>query len=358
MTILHRFDLRLQNISPSRLFDIGRIDELKGRWVAGGQLNPQILARLKQSVLITSTGASTRIEGSRLSDEEIEKLMRGIVIQTFADRDKQEVEGYFELLQNVFDSWPSLALNENTIKHFHQELLKYVDKDQLHPENPKGNYKKTENKVHMVDGAGNSIGILFDTTPAWLTPAVMQELVLWTHQAFQNQQYHPLLVIGNFLVEFLQIHPFQDGNGRLSRILTNFLLLKMGYLYTPYVSQEKLIEDNKADYYVALRTSQKTFNTTQEDIGPWLLFFFKILLLQAQQAVALLTNANLEKTLSPIQLSVWHYLQSVDEAAPLAIIQATGVARATLNQALNKLLRLKRIERIGQGRSTRYRVSS
>src|SRR3990167_633300 len=224
-----RFNQRLQNLAPSILSDVAKIDELKGMWVAGAQLNPVVLSRLKQSVLITSTGASTRIEGAKLSDEDVEKLMRGLYVEKFTDRDKQEVKGYFELLQNVFNSWKSLSFNEGTIKHFHQELLKYVEKDKLH----RGEYKKSENKVHMVNSAGKSVGILFDTTPAYLTQKEMLELVDWTKDALAAKESHSLLIIGNFLVEFLNIHPFQDGNGRISRILTNLLMLHSDYPYVP-----------------------------------------------------------------------------------------------------------------------------
>jgi len=347
----NRFDQRLATI-PSEIWSkITQIDELKGQWIAGARLSPQVLGRLKRSVLITSTGASTRIEGARLSDEDVEKLMRGIDIQKFTDRDKQEVKGYFELLENVFDSWKSLKLSESAIKHFHKELLKYVAKDETH----RGDYKKIENKVEMIDAAGKSVGVLFDTTPAYLTPKETQELVEWTQATLQEKKYHPLLIVGNFLVEFLQIHPFQDGNGRLSRVLTNLLLLREGYLYMPYISHEKLVEDNKPEYYLALRQSQKTFKTDKETIVPWLDFFFTIFLKQSQMAVELLSKENIEKLLSKKQLSIWQYLQTVEEAAPGEIAKKAKVARPTVNQALDKLLRLKKVERIGLGRSTRYR---
>lgn len=346
-----RFDQRLENIPAEIWSKITQIDELKGQWIAGARLSPQVLGRLKRSVLITSTGASTRIEGARLSDEDVEKLMRGINIQKFTDRDKQEVKGYYELLKNVFDSWKNLKFSESSIKHFHKELLKYVTKDETH----RGDYKKTENKVEMIDAAGKSVGILFDTTPAYLTPKEMQELVEWTQEALAEKKYHPLLIVGNFLVEFLQIHPFQDGNGRLSRVLTNLLLLKEGYLYMPYISHEKLVEDNKPDYYMALRRSQKTFKTEHEDITPWLDFFLTIFLKQSQMAVELLSKENTEKLLSKKQLSIWQYLQEVEEATPGEIAKKARVARPTVNQALDKLLRLKKVERIGLGRSTRYR---
>lgn len=347
----NKLDQRLQQIPAEIWLKITKIDELKGQWIAGARLSPQVLGRLKRSVLITSTGASTRIEGARLSDEDVEKLMRGIDIQKFSDRDKQEVKGYYELLENVFDLWKSLRLNESTIKHFHKELLKYVKKDEAH----RGEYKKRENQVQMINAVGESVGVLFDTTPAYLTPKEMQELIEWTQETITEKKYHPLLIVGNFLVEFLQIHPFQDGNGRLSRVLTNLLLLKEGYLYMPYVSHEKLVEDNKPDYYLALRKSQKTFRTKHENIIPWLDFFLTIFLKQSEIAVDLLSKENIEKLLTKKQLAVWQYLESVDEATPLEIADKTKVAYPTVRQALNKLMRLKKVERIGQGRSTRYR---
>lgn len=351
-TNLNHFDKRLQTIPAGIISLIAAIDELKGRWIAGANLHPQILGRLKQSVLITSTGSSTRIEGANLSDSDVENLMRGISVQKFKDRDAQEVKGYYELLKNVFDSWETIKLGEGTIKHFHQEILKYVEKDTFH----RGQYKITENKVQMVDAKGNIVGTIFDTTPAYLTPIKMHELVEWTIETLKNKNYHPLLVIGNFVVEFLKIHPFRDGNGRLSRILTNLLMLQAGYLYMPYISHEKLVEEKKQEYYVALRKTQITFKSEKADIIPWLTFFLTIILIQSKQAVELLTADNVEKILSKKQLAVLEYLQSVKESAPLEIAKNTKVARPTVNQVLKKLLHLKKIERIGLGRSTRYRM--
>jgi len=345
------FNQRLENLPTEIWVMITKIEELKGQWITGARLSPQVLGRLKRSVLVTSTGASTRIEGAKLSDEDIEKLMRGISIQKFADRDKQEVKGYYELLQNIFDSWKHIRFSESTIKHFHKELLKHVHKDRLHL----GEYKKTENKVQMIDAEGKSIGILFDTTPAYLTPKEMQELVEATQNALKESKFPPLLIAGNFLVEFLKIHPFQDGNGRISRILTNLLLLHAGYQYMPYVSHEKLVEDNKADYYMALRKSQKTFGTPNPNIVPWLDFFLSVVYKQSKLAVELLSKENIEKLLSPKQIAVWEYLQTVDEASPKDISQNAKVALPTVAQALGKLIQLKKVERIGLGRSTRYR---
>jgi len=347
-----KFDQRLKNIPDNIWSTITQIDHLQGQWIAGAKLSPQILGRLKKSILITSTGASTRIEGSKLSDEDVEKMMKGISVQKFTNRDKQKVKAYYELLENIFNSWRTLRFSEGSIKHLHNEILKYVDKDKKH----KGNYKKQENKVHMVNNAGESVGILFNTTPAYLTPKQMQELVEWTNNSLKEKKYHSLLIISNFLVEFLKIHPFEDGNGRLSRILTNLLLLKQGYEYMPYISHEKLIEDNKLDYYMALRKSQKTIDSKKEDITQWLEFFLNILLKQSQMAIELLSTENIEKLLTLKQTAVWEYLKKIDNiATPMEIAKNTKIAQPTVRQVLNKLMKLKKIERIGQGRSTGYR---
>lgn len=349
-----RFDKRLNNLPTDIISLIASIDELKGRWVASANLHPQILGRLKKSVLITSTGSSTRIEGSRLSDEDIENLMRGIKVQKFRDRDFQEAKSYYELLQNVFNSWETMKLNEGTIKHLHKEVLKYVEKDVFH----RGQYKQADNQVRMVDAQGKIVGTIFATTPAYLTPFEMRDLVTWTNKELQNKKYHPLLIIGNFLVEFLKIHPFQDGNGRVSRILTNLLLLQTGYLYMPYISHEKIVEDNKPEYYLALRKAQKTFKAKGENITSWLLFFLDCLLTQSKMAIELLSLETIEKILSEKQLIVWNYLQKVKESSPLEISKNTPVLRPTVKQALKKLSDLRKIERIGLGRSSRYRVLS
>ena len=196
--ISKRFNKRISTLPEEVHALIDNIDLQKSKWISGANLGTQTLSKLKKSVLVTSTGASTRIEGSELSDEDVERLIRGLSMQKFKDRDKQEVQGYYEILNNVFDSYRTIPFSESTIKFFHRELLKYTEKDQLH----RGNYKNTENKVAMVNSTGEVGQILFDTTEAWCTPKEMQELVEWTQEAFLEKKYHPLLIIGNFIVEF------------------------------------------------------------------------------------------------------------------------------------------------------------
>lgn len=352
MPKINKFDKRLENIPGGLWTTIAKIDELKGRWIAGANLSPQTLGRLKRSVLVTSSGASTRIEGAKLSDEEVEKVIKGLNIQKFSDRDEQEARGYFELLEKVF-SMPKekLKFSESIIKSYHKELLKYVSKDERH----RGEYKPQDNKVEMFDKDGKPIGVMFEPTSAYLTPKEMSELVEWTVASQGGKKYHPLLVVGSFVVEFLKIHPFQDGNGRLSRILTNMLMLMTGYDYMPYVSHEKLIEDNKADYYIALRKSQKSFNSKNSTIIPWLEFFLNIVLRQSEAAVKLMSGESMETILTLKQLAVWDYIQSHDEATSGEMAKALKMPKPTVNQAIDKLLNLKKIERLGMGRGVRYR---
>ncbi len=344
------FKKRLDQIPNNIWNKITKIDEIKGQWTTNAMLSPQALSRLKRSVLVTSTGSSTRIEGAHLSDSEIEKLMKGIAIQKFSDRDKQEVQGYFELLQNIFNSFDTIAISENSIKHLHKELLKYVTKDAGHL----GNYKKMENKVQMIREDGKILATLFNPTPPYLTQKEMQELVEWTRKSIKEELYHPLIIVGNFVIEFLKIHPFQDGNGRLSRVLTNLLMLQLGYNYVPYVSHEKLIESSKSKYYLALRKSQNTFKTKKQNITYWLEFFMEVLLNQARYAIKIISKENIESVLSNKQLLVWECLQKSFEITPKQIFEQTQIARPTINQALEKLIQLKKIKRLGLGRATRY----
>jgi Fic family protein len=342
---------RIQQLPQSNYLLISKIDELKGRWVGGLNLSPQILNRLKRSVLASSAGASTRIEGSKLTDAEVENLMRGLTMQKMGDRDAQEVRGYYEVLQMIFDSYAAISFTENSILHLHNQLLKYSDRDERH----KGHYKNLENSVEMRDKSGTLLSVLFDTTPAYLTPKEMQELIAWTQNALQAKENHSLIVIAAFIVSFLKIHPFVDGNGRLSRVLTNLLLLQAGYIYVPYVSHEKLIEDTKGDYYIALRRSQTTFGTKSESIAPWVEYFLDTSLQQAKRALDLLSAEDIETLLSPQQLKVWSYLEGIQESTPGEIAEHTGVARPTVSQALSRLMEMHRVERIGRGSTTRYR---
>ena len=348
--ITQKFDHRIKHPEPHIVALLAEIDGIRGEFKSGLRMTPQAITNLRKSTLVTSAGASNRIEGGKLNDEEVEKVMQGLAISKFADRDSQEVQGYLEVLQNVFDSFQTLPLRESVITSLHNQLLKYSHKDDTH----RGGYKKKENTVGVLGPDGKVARIMFETTPAYLTPKEMQELVDWTVDAFEKNRFHPLLIIANFIVEFLKIHPFEDGNGRLSRVLTNLLLLRSGYQFIQYVSHEQIVERRKDEYYIALRKSQETFKTDHDTISPWLNFFLSVVKEQATKALSYLEEEKVEDTLSPKQFEVWKYLSSVGEAAPGDIARATGIVPVTVSQALDRLIEIGKVKRIGRGRGTRY----
>jgi Fic family protein len=229
---------RLQNLSAKDLTrllpKISKLDEFKGSWSSSKSLSPQALGRLKRSIVVTSTGASTRIEGSQLSDREVEGLLKGLKTNKLKDRDSQEVAGYAEVLSIVFDSYRDIPFTEGLILQFHGQILKYSEKDQQR----RGKYKSNPNQVVAFDTDGKKT-ILFNPTEPHLTTSEMRELIEWTKAELKSDKFHTLFIVANFILEFLAIHPFHDGNGRLSRILTNLLLAQAGYTYMPTSRSKK-----------------------------------------------------------------------------------------------------------------------
>jgi Fic family protein len=233
-------------ITPDILALIAELDEFKGAWRALGTLAPERLSALRRVATIESIGSSTRIEGSKLSDQEVGKLLGNIEIRQLDSRDEQEVAGYAAVMETVFAHADSIDLTENHIRQLHRDLLIYSSKDERH----RGRYKTLPNSVSAFDVEGKKIGIVFETATPFDTPRLMTELVEWARATLDGKRLHPLLVIAIFTVVFLEIHPFQDGNGRLSRVLTTLLLLRSGYTYVPYSSLESVIEQSKEGYYL------------------------------------------------------------------------------------------------------------
>ncbi|MDR2716491.1 MAG: Fic family protein [Treponema sp.] len=266
-------DVKNIKITPQMLAQIAELDEYKGAWTGFSRLRPEQLKTLKKVATIESIGSSNRIEGNKLSDAEVEDFLSHIDKKSFKSRDEEEVAGYAEIMNIIFDNYSVIPLSENYIKQLHQILLKYVGKDKRH----RGEYKKLSNTVAAYDEKGKEIGIVFETASPFDTPILMEELVEWTRKNLDDPLLHPLIVIGVFVVHFLAIHPFQDGNGRLSRALTAMLLLKKGYAYVPYSSIESIIEASKDGYYRALRRTQKNIHHGKVDYEPWLSFFLTTL---------------------------------------------------------------------------------
>jgi len=331
---------------------IAQIDEFKGLWKGVGQMSPHILKQLKTSVIITSTGASTRIEGSTMNDDEVARLLRGLKSKGPTGRDEEEVAGYADLLGRVFDHYETMMLSENRILQFHEILLHFSTKDVLH----KGDYKTADNIVVMRRSNEEDI-VLFRPTPPYLVKKEMGDVIAWTNEHRDGHEFHPLLVLINFIFEFLAIHPFHDGNGRLSRALTNLLLLQAGYAYIPYVSLEEIIEERKPEYYLSLRETQKHHKTEAEDITAWVEFMLNALLEQTKRAQLLLANAPTENLLSKKQIAIYELFADGSTLGVKEISKRLKgeIAESTIKKSLAQLVALKLLERTGRARSTRYK---
>ncbi len=338
-------------ITPEILSLIARIDEFKGAWRALGTLAPDRLSALRRVATIESIGSSTRIEGSKLSDREVEQLLSNLEIKSFATRDEQEVAGYAELMDLVFASWPDIPFTENHIKQLHQILLRYSEKDIRH----RGNYKTHSNSVAAFDAHGAQIGIVFQTATPFDTPRLMTELVAWMNEARETIHLHPLLVIALSIVVLLEIHPFQDGNGRLSRVLTMLLLLQAGYDYAPYSSLESVVEQDKEAYYLALRQTQGTIRTESPNWQPWLIFFLRSL---AEQVRRLEKKVEREKivlaAMPELSLQIVEFVRAHGRVTIGAATKLTGASRNTLKQHFRALVERGTLNPHGSGRGAWY----
>ncbi len=340
-------------ITPEILSLIARIDEFKGAWRALGTLAPDRLSALRRVATIESIGSSTRIEGSKLSDREVEQLLSNLEIKSFATRDEQEVAGYAELMDLAFTSWQDIPFTENYIKQLHQILLRYSEKDTWH----RGNYKTHSNSVAAFDENDVQIGIVFQTATPFDTPRLMTELVAWVQEQLAAGRLHPLLIVALCVVVFLEIHPFQDGNGRLSRVLTTLLLMRAGYAYVPYSSLESVIEQNKEAYYLALRQTQGTIRTEAPDWQPWLAFFLRSL---AEQVRRLEKKVEREKlvlaSLPGLSLRIVEFAREHGRVTIGEAVKLTGASRNTLKQHFRALVERGYLNQHGSGRGVWYEL--
>jgi Fic family protein len=333
---------------------ISQIDEFKGRWSATHLLAPDRFKFLKHVATIESIGSSTRIEGVKLTDLQIEKLLSGLQAHSFRTRDEEEVAGYAAAMELIFSSFTELTLTENHIKQLHSVLLKFSHKDSRH----RGEYKKFPNNVEAFDSQGKSIGVIFKTISPFKTPTEMTELVTWTNENLENENYHPLLVVATFGVHFLAIHPFQDGNGRLSRVLTTLLLLRLNYSYMPYSSLERVIEANKENYYLALRRAKQTLFKDDSKLGEWLLFFLQSMAKQKENLESKLDQEILLNQLSELSSEILVFIKDRGRATIGEIVTITNQNRNTVKVHLRDLVQKGYLVQKGIGKGTWYALNN
>ena len=329
---------------------IAEIDEFKGYWKGMATLSANFLSNLRILATIESIGSSTRIEGAKLSDSEVSALLKGLERRSFKSRDEQEVAGYAEALQLVQDSYDEIDLTENHIKYLHQVLLKFSEKDTWHL----GEYKKHPNHVAAFDADGREIGIIFETASPFDTPQMMETLLTDTGKNLKDADTHPLMAIADFIVRFLAIHPFQDGNGRLSRILTNLLLLRSGYTYVQYSSHESIVEANKDKYYSALRTAQMKLNSGERSPEIWTELFLEMLKNQKDLLLKKVDREKIAHALPDVSIQILNLAREHGRITVSFATKVLQINRNTVKKHLQHLVRSEKLVLHGKGRGSYY----
>jgi Fic family protein len=330
---------------------IAEIDEFKGAWRAFKNLSPERLVQLERVATIESVGSSTRIEGSKLTDKQVEQLLSGLQVQKFGSRDEQEVVGYAELMETIFQSWQDIPLTEEFVQQMHQILLKYSEKDHWH----RGGYKQMPNHVVAKDENGNEVGVVLETASPFDTPFLMKTIVEEAQAMLVEGKLHPLLVIAMFIVSFLSIHPFQDGNGRISRVLTTYLLLKSGYTYVPFSSLESFVERNKKQYYLALRQTQVTLKMPKPNWTPWIMFFLQSLKSQKDHLEAKVQQEHILLSQQPeVAQLILDIVGSRGRVTISDLEKLTSLPKSKLRRNLEKLVATNQLRQNGHQKGTYY----
>lgn len=332
---------------------LSELDTYRGSWKARENQHGRYLKELRKIATIESTGASTRIEGARLTDQEVEKLMASLKITSFESRDQQEVAAYYEALEVILDNYADIEISERYMHQLHGILLKHCEKDQAH----RGKYKTSSNKVvaNYPDGTQK---VLFDPTPPHLARSEMQQLLQWLNERMEMRDMHPLVITAGFIYEFLSIHPYKDGNGRLSRLLTTLLLMKQDYRFIQYVSFENVIETRKEEYYRVLMEGQKDRYKDSERINAWVLFFTQSLVnLTLKLEVKYDTYGKLKTALNKRQREVLDFIQKNEPVQIGDIGKALEeYSRNTLKKDLSYLVHEGLLLKTGDRRGTRYHI--
>lgn len=330
------------------LQELNQLDRFDASWQAIERREQKTLKELKSMATVRSIGASTRIEGSHLSDKEVEILIENLDITKLSERDQQEVAGYYETLNLIGESYRDINIAESSIKHLHNSLMRFSEKDGYH----KGNYKINSNRVERTEIDGTKTPIFETTAPGWATQDAMAALIDWYNK---DSSTHPLIKAAIFVYEFLSIHPFQDGNGRLSRLLATFLLLKSGYAWIEYVSFEHEIEHRKKEYYKKLMDAQR--NRPGEDVTDWVNFFLDCLKNIQQQLLEKLKQKEQREAAGIREQGIYALVENNPGISSGEIAAKLKIPNSTVKRILSDLVAMRNLIVHGAGRGTRYSIA-
>ena len=332
-------------LTPEIVSLVGKIHEYKGEQALFIEAKADTLTKLVEIAKLQSTEASNKIEGIYTSDERLKKLVQDKT--TPHTRNEQEIAGYRDVLATIHDSFDYIPPKSSLILQLHRDLYKFSGASYG------GNYKTVDNVIAETDAQGNK-SVRFQPLPAWETPEAMDDLCRAYEEAVGQGEMDPLLLIPMFVLDFLCIHPFNDGNGRMSRLLTLLLLYRAGYIVGKYISIEKLIEESKETYYEALRQSSQKWHEEANDYAPFVRYTLGVVAAAYRNfstRVQALAASDMSKP-DRIREIIKGTLGKITKAE--IIEQCPDISQITVQRTLADLQKSGEILKLGGGRYTSY----
>ena len=332
-------------LTPEIVALLSQIHEFKGEQKLFVEATSDALTQLVEVAKIHSTEASNKIEGIYTSDERLKKLVRNKTMPK--TRSEQEIAGYRDVLSTIHESHDFIPVKPAILLQLHRDLYKFSGKS------IGGTYKSSDNVIAEEDSIGNQV-IRFQPVPAWETSHAVECLCDAFDDAMSKGEVDSLILIPMFILDFLCIHPFNDGNGRMSRLLTLLLLYRAGYIVGKYISIEKMIETSKETYYEALQSSSDRWHEEENDYIPFVRYMLGVIISAYREfssRVKLFKASNLSK---PDRVSevIKNTLGKITKTEIMT--KCPDISQVTIQRSLNDLLKNDDIIKIGGGRYTSY----
>ena len=332
-------------LTPEIVSMLSQIHEFKGEQNLFIEAKSDTLTQLVEIAKIQSTEASNKIEGIYTSDERLRKLV--INKTTPKSRNEQEIAGYRDVLSTIHENYDFIPVKPSIILQLHRDLYKFSGKS------IGGAYKNSDNVIAEEDSEGNRF-VRFQPVPAWETPGAIEALCTAFDDVISKNEADPLLIIPMFILDFLCIHPFNDGNGRMSRLLTLLLLYRTGYIVGKYISIEKVIETTKDTYYEALQDSSLGWHEEKNDYAHFVRYMLGVILSAYRDfstRVKVLTTSGLSKP-ERIREIIKDTLGKITKTEITQ--KCPDISQVTIQRTLNELVKTGDILKIGGGRYTSY----
>ena len=332
-------------LTPDIVAMLTSIHEHKGKQELFVEAHSDALTTLMEIAKIQSTGASNRIEGINTTDKRLEELVRDKSAPR--NRSEQEIAGYRDILATIHESYDYIYPRPNIVLQLHKQLYSFAQSS------IGGSYKNADNYISETDADGNE-KVRFKPVAAFLTSDAMERLCTAFNTAIDKKEHDPLLLIPMFILDFLCIHPFNDGNGRMSRLLTLLLFYRSGYIVGKYISLENLIESSKDTYYEVLQDSSNGWHENESDYAPFIRYYLGILIKaygEFEERVYYLSQRSLSKP-DRIKAVVERKIGKITKNEILAA--CPDISKVTVERTLTALVKEGYIVKIGAGRSTAY----